>query len=186
MKALLFFAALLLASSPVAATPSAGSAGSADLALSLSMIVAGDGPQAFKMSVLIRALDLTRGGVEIKRLQRRFGLGEVHSFLSVSDYVVADALDILQLKQIDFPDEPSPPPQDTRRLIEALYRAGAAPGGYDPRVMLDTLVSPPIHAEIARDVDAKFGLVAERNYYLVLIGLMGDLRAAAAAAGRAR
>ena len=51
-----------------------------------------------------------------------------------------------------------------------------ADGKYDVEVMLDKLVSHPIHVQVMDDIDKKFGAKADGNYHAVLTQAMLDLK----------
>jgi hypothetical protein len=44
--------------------------------------------------------------------------------------------------------------------------------------MLDHAVSHPIHLQVMKDIDAKYGLPADANYHVILAQAMHDLAAA--------
>jgi hypothetical protein len=179
VKALCIAALLLLTAAPVAAAP--------NLALSLSMDMAGGGPGGFTTNRLINVLFGDRHVAELGRLQRRFGFAHVASFIHVSDFVVPNAMAIVQSKGMTLPDDPSPSPRDTTALAGALYRAGLdASGSFRAQTMLDALLSAPVRVAVVRDVEAKFGRAARENYFTVLTRVMDDLGARQAGAERTR
>jgi hypothetical protein len=49
-------------------------------------------------------------------------------------------------------------------------------GGFNVEYMLDTLVSHPIHVQIMKDIDAKYGEKADADYHIILTKVMGDLK----------
>jgi hypothetical protein len=153
-------------------------AGAPDLPLTLSMIVAGGGPAHFKSTALVGTLAGPNTKAEVAKLGKQFGAKNLQSFLTVFDFVVADSLKIVSAKKIPLPKEPSPNPKDGKALAAALYSAGVANGRYNVEIMLDKLVSHPIHLSVMDDIDAKYGRNADANYHVVLTQAMLDLKAA--------
>jgi hypothetical protein len=153
--------------------------GQPDLALTLSMVMAGGGPKDFSSTKLVGVLAGAQTKAEVAKLQKQFGGDNVTSFLDVFNFVVNDALKIATDKGVKLPSAPSPSPNDGKALAAALYKAGVTTDGkYDVEVMLDKLVSHPIHVQVMNDIDAKFGAKADGNYHAVLTQAMEDLKAA--------
>lgn len=153
-------------------------AGSPELPLTLSMIVAGGGPAHFKSTTLVGTLAGANTDAEVAKLTKQFGATKVQSFLTVFDFVVADSLKIVAAKKIPLPERAQPDPKDGKALSAALYSAGVSDGRYNIEVMLDKLVSHPIHVQVMDDIDAKYGRDADANYHIVLTQAMLDLKAA--------
>lgn len=152
--------------------------GAPELPLTLSMIVAGGGPAHFKAQTLVGTLAGAKANAEVAKLTKQFGSKNVDSFLTVFDFVVADSLKIVTAKKIALPKTPSPDPHDGKALSAALYTAGVADGRYNVEIMLDKLVSHPIHVQVMDDIDAKYGRNADANYHVVLTQAVLDLKAA--------
>jgi hypothetical protein len=180
-------AALALAAPPAAVQAASDKArfsqagvytGAPDLALTLSMIVAGGGPAHFKTTTLVGTLAGAQAKAEVAKLTKQFGAKKLQSFLTVFDFVVADSLKIVTAKKIPLPKQPNPNPKDGKALSAALYTAGVAGGGYNVEVMLDKLVSHPIHVQVMDDIDAKYGRLADANYHVILTQAVLDLKAA--------
>jgi hypothetical protein len=152
--------------------------GPPDLRLTLSMIVAGGGPAHFQSTALVGVLAGASTKAEVAKLTKQFGAKNVQSFLTVFDFVVADSLKIVTAKKIALPSQPKPDPKDGKALSAALYNAGVAAGRYNVEIMLDKLVSHPIHVQVMDDIDAKYGRNADANYHIVLTQAMLDLKAA--------
>lgn len=153
-------------------------AGAPDLPLTLSTIVAGGGPAHFKSTTLVGVLAGAQTKAEVAKLTKQFGEKKLTSFLTVFDFVVADSLKIVTEKKIPLPKQPQPDPKDGKALAAALYTAGVADGRYNVEIMLDKLVSHPIHVQVMNDIDAKYGRDADANYHIVLTQAMLDLKAA--------
>lgn len=153
-------------------------AGAPNLPLTLSMIVAGGGPTAFKSTTLVGTLAGANTKAEVAKLTKQFGAKNVQSFLTVYDFVVADSLKIVTAKKIALPAAPSPDPKDGKALSAALYTAGVSGGRYNVEIMLDHLVSHPIHVQVMDDIDAKYSSAADANYHIILTQAVLDLKAA--------
>jgi hypothetical protein len=152
--------------------------GSPDLPLTLSMIVAGGGPAHFTSTALVGTLAGSSTKAEVAKLTKQFGATKLQSFLTVFDFVVADSLKIVTAKKIPLPKQPQPDPKDGKALAAALYSAGVEDGRYNVEIMLDKLVSHPIHVQVMDDIDAKYGRNADANYHVILTQAMLDLKAA--------
>jgi len=152
--------------------------GAPDLPLTLSMIVAGGGPAHFKSTTLVGALAGAKTKAEVGKLNKQFGAIKVASFLTVFDFVVSDSLKIVTAKKVTLPKQPKPDPKNGKALAAALYGAGVVDGRYNVEIMLDKLVSHPIHVQVMDDIDAKYGRNADANYHVVLTQAMLDLKAA--------
>jgi hypothetical protein len=151
--------------------------GAPDLPLTLSVILAGGGPGDFKSTTLVGALAGANAKAEVAKLTKLFGQENVKSFLTVFEFVVADSLKIVTAKNLPLPDEPKPDPTDGKALATALYGGGVTNGRYNAEIMLDRLVSHPIHVQVMDDIDAKYGRSADANYHVVLTQAMLDLKA---------
>lgn len=152
--------------------------GSPDLPLTVSMVVGGGGPAHFDSTALITTLAGANTKAEVAKLNQQFGSDKVQSFLTVFNFVVDDSLKIAKEKNIALPAQPQPSPSDGRALSAALYNAGVADGRYNVEIMLDKLVSHPIHVQVMDDIDAKYGRPADANYHVVLTQAMTDLKTA--------
>lgn len=152
--------------------------GAPDLPLTLSMIVAGGGPAHFTSTALVGTLAGSSTKAEVAKLTKQFGAKKLQSFLTVFDFVVADSLKIVTAKKVPLPKEPLPDPKDGKALAAALYSAGVEDGRYNVEIMLDKLVSHPIHVQVMDDIDAKYGRNADANYHVILTQAMLDLKAA--------
>lgn len=115
---------------------------------------------------------------EVAKLDKQFGPKRVQSFLTVFDFVVSDSLRLVTEKKVALPKTPSPNPKDGKALSAALYTAGVADGRYNVEIMLDHLVSHPIHVHVMDDIDAKYGRNADAYYHVILTQAVLDLKAA--------
>lgn len=155
--------------------------GAPNLPLTLSVVVAGGGPQKFKAATLVGTLAGSLTDAEVKSLTAKFGAAGVGSFLDTFDFVIADALRLVEQNHIALPATPAPAPTDGKALSAALYTAGVtSEGRFDVEYMLDHLTSHPLHVQIMNDIDAdsKLGPKADANYHVVLRQAMLDLKSA--------
>ncbi|MBV8150687.1 MAG: hypothetical protein JO101_08270 [Candidatus Eremiobacteraeota bacterium] len=150
--------------------------GAPDLPLTVSMVVAGGGPTKFKTATLVGVLAGSAAKAEVAKLTKAYGAAGVKQYLQVFDFVVADSLKLATKAGVKLPS-PSPDPTDGKALATALYQAGVDPKlGYNVEYMLDHLVSHPIHVQVMKDIDAKFGLKADATYHVVTLVVMNDLK----------
>ncbi len=148
------------------------------LPVTLSMVEAGGGPADFSTVTLLKDLTGPLYGAEVKKLTAQYGQDKVGNFLKVFDFVVADSLKIVTEKHVALPKTPSPDPSNGKALAAALWSAGQIPGGFNVEVMLDRAVSHPIHVQVMKDIDAKYGIAADADYHAILTSAMHDLASA--------
>jgi hypothetical protein len=115
---------------------------------------------------------------EVAKLTTQYGKQQVGQFLTTFNFVVNDSLRIVTMKGVALPSHPNPDPTDGRALAAALWSAGQTGGGYNVEVMLDRAVSHPIHVQVMKDIDAKYGLGVDAQYHAILTTAMMDLAAA--------
>jgi hypothetical protein len=152
--------------------------GAPALAVTLSMIEAGGGPSSFSTVTLLKTLTGPLFNAEVGKLTKQYGKDQVGQFLKTFDFVVSDSLRIVTEKKIALPSQPDPDPKDGRALAAALWSAGQTGEGFNVEVMLDRAVSHPIHLQVMKDIDAKYGLAADAQYHAILTTAMKDLAAA--------
>ncbi|MFZ0031297.1 MAG: hypothetical protein WAK84_05440 [Candidatus Cybelea sp.] len=152
--------------------------GAPSLALTLSMVEAGGGPSSFNTVTLLKTLTGPQFDAEVAKLTNQYGKEQVAQFLKTFDFVVNDSLKIVTAKKIALPSQPDPNPKDGAALAGALWAAGQSGQGFNVEVMLDRLVSHPIHVKVMSDIDAKYGLAADAQYHAILTTAMKDLAAA--------
>lgn len=152
--------------------------GQPNLPLTLSLIAAGGGPGNFKTTELVSVLAGDKTQAELASLTQKFGAANVNSFVDVFDFVIADALKIVTAAKVALPSAPSPAPSDGKALATALYNAGIdkSAGSFNVEYLLDGLVTHPVHVQVMKDIDAKFGERADANYHVVLYQAMTDLK----------
>ena len=148
------------------------------LQVTLSMIVAGGGPNDFHTATLLKTLAGSHFDAEVAKLTKQYGKDQVGQFLKTFDFVVSDSLKIVKEKNVALPSKPSPDPSNGEALAGALWAAGQTGEGYNVEVMLDRAVSHPIHFRVMSDIDAKYGLAADAQYHAILTTAMKDLAAA--------
>lgn len=152
--------------------------GAPALAVTLSMVEAGGGPSDFSTATLLKTLTGSLFDAEVGKLTKQYGKDQVAQFLKTFDFVVVDSLKIVQEKNVQLPSEPNPNPKDGKALATALWNAGQSGEGFNVEVMLDRAVSHPIHVQVMKDIDAKYGLAADAQYHAILTTAMKDLAAA--------
>ena len=152
--------------------------GAPALAVTLSMVEAGGGPNNFSTVTLLKTLTGPLFDPEVAKLTKQYGKAQVAQFLKTFDFVVADSLKIVGEKKIALPSQPNPNPKDGKALATALWQAGQSGEGFNVEVMLDRAVSHPIHVQVMKDIDAKYGLAADAQYHAILTTAMKDLAAA--------
>lgn len=157
-------------------------AGTPDLPLTLSVVVAGGGPTSFDSAKLVGVLAGSLTAAEVQSLTDKFGKDNVGSFLATFNFVINDSLKIVTAAKVPLPTTPVPSPTDGKALSAALYKDGVAPdGNFDVEYMLDALVTHPVHVQVMKDIDANTALGGEKadaNYHVVLTQAMKDLKSA--------
>jgi len=148
------------------------------LPVTLSLVIAGGGPQHFDSVTLLKVLAGKNFNAEVGKLTKQYGKTKVGNFLTVFNFVIADSLKIVTAKGIKLPAKPSPDPKNGKALAAALWNAGVIPGGWSVEVMLDRAVSHPIHLQVMKDIDAKYRIARDADYHAILTTAMHDLKAA--------
>ncbi len=152
--------------------------GKPDLPLTLSVVLAGDGPKEFKTVKLVHALAGDKTAGEVASLTKKYGAANVAQFLKTFDFVINDSLAIVTKAKIALPSDPEPDPKDGKALAAALYKAGTdSKGKFTVEYMLDHLVSHPVHVQVMKDIDKKYGVKADATYHVALTQVMSDLKA---------
>ncbi|MFN2448330.1 MAG: hypothetical protein ABR508_00865 [Candidatus Baltobacteraceae bacterium] len=151
--------------------------GAPALPVALSMVVAGGGPTHFSTVTLVKDLTGSKFNAEMGKLGKQYGATKVGNFVKVFNFVVADTLKIVTAKKIALPKTPSPDPHNGQALAAALWGAGQTGHGFNVEVMLDRAVSHGIHAQVMKDIDAKYGVASDADYHAVLTTAMHDLAA---------
>jgi len=145
------------------------------LQVTLSMIEAGGGPSNFKTVSLLKTLTGDKFDAEVGKLTKQYGKQKVGNFLNVFDFVVSDSLRIVGEKHVALPKSPDPDPHNGPALARALWEAGQTGSAFNVEVMLDRAVSHPIHDQVMKDIDAKYGIAADADYHAILNTAMHDL-----------
>lgn len=147
------------------------------LQVTLSMVMAGGGPSNFKTVTLLKTLTGDKFNAEVGKLTKQYGQQKVGNFLNVFQFIVSDTLKIVNQKHIALPKTPDPDPHNGPALAQALWGAGQTGTGFNVEVMLDRAVSHPIHDQVMKDIDAKFGVAQDADYHAILNTAMHDLAA---------
>lgn len=145
------------------------------LQVTLSMVEAGGGPSDFKTVTLVKTLTGDKFNAEVGKLTNQYGKQKVGNFLNIFEFIVSDTLKIVKQKGIALPSTPSPDPHNGPALAAALWGAGQTGSGFNVEVMLDRAVSHPIHDQVMKDIDAKYGIAADADYHAILNTAMHDL-----------
>lgn len=147
------------------------------LPVTLSLIMAGGGPKNFNSVTLVKTLTGSKFNAEVTKLTKQYGKTKVGNFLRVFNFVISDSLRIVTAKHIALPSTPSPDPKNAKALAAALWGAGKLPNGtFNVEVMLDRAVSHPIHLQVMKDIDAKYGIGADADYHVILTTAVTDLK----------
>jgi hypothetical protein len=149
--------------------------GAPALPVTLSMVIAGGGPANFQTLTLVKVLAGDKTDAEVASLKKQFGDTKVTNFVKIFPFVVSDSLKIAKEKGVKLPSSPSPNPKDGEALAGALWAAGQTGHSFNVEVLLDRAVSHPIHEQVMKDIDAKYGLAADADYHAVLNQAMHDL-----------
>ena len=145
------------------------------LQVTLSMIEAGGGPSNFSTVTLLKTLTGPKFDAELDKLTKQYGKAKIGNFVTIFQFIVSDSLRIVTEKHVALPKTPSPDPKDGKALAAALWGAGQTGSGFNVEVMLDRAVSHPIHVQVMKDIDAKFGIGADADYHAILNTAMHDL-----------
>ena len=147
------------------------------LPVTLSMVIAGGGPSHFETLTLVKTLAGDKTSAEVAALKKKFGDQKVTNFVTIFPFVVSDSLKIAKAKGVALPAKPNPDPSNGEALAGALWAAGQTGHGFNVEVMLDRAVSHPIHEQVMKDIDAKYGIAQDADYHAVLNQAMHDLAA---------
>jgi hypothetical protein len=147
------------------------------LQVTLSMVMAGGGPSDFKTVSLLKTLTGDKFNAEVGKLTKQYGKDQVGNFINIFQFVVADTLKIVTAKHIALPKSPDPDPHNGAALAQALWSAGQTGSGFNVEVMLDRAVSHPIHLQVMKDIDTKYGIAQDAQYHAILNTAMHDLAA---------
>lgn len=146
-----------------------------DLPLTLSMILAGGGPEHFATVPLVTVLAGAKTSAEIAVLKKKFGDQAVAAFVTILPFAVDDSLRIVKQRGIALPSAPHPNPQNGEALAGALWAAGQTGHSFNVEVMFDRTLSHDIHIQVMRDIDAKYGIAQDADLHAVLNQAMHDL-----------
>jgi hypothetical protein len=151
--------------------------GEPQLPLTLSMILAGAGPEHFDTITLVKVLAGSTTDAEVAALKKKFGDHAVTAFVTILPFAVEDSLKIVKEKGIPLPSSPDPNPQNGEALAGALWAAGQTGHSFNVEVMFDRTLSHGIHIQVMKDIDAKYGIAQDADLHVVLNQAMLDLAA---------
>ena len=144
----------------------------------LALVVAGGGPKNFSTATLFGVLADGKAAAEKAKLVKQFGAAGFAQYVKTFDFVIADSLAIVTKAKVKLPAAPSPDPKDGKALAAALYADGVDPKvGFNVEYMLDHLVTHPVHVQVMKDIDAKYGVAADTAYHAVTLVIFKDLKA---------
>lgn len=146
----------------------------------LALIVAGGGPSNFSTVKLFGVLAGPVAAPEAAKLQKQYGKAAFAQYIKTFNFVVNDSLKIVTAAKVKLPPSPSPDPKNGKALAAALYKDGIDPklGAYNVEYMLDHLVTHPVHVQVMKDIDAKYGAAQDGAYHAVTLQIFKDLKAA--------
>jgi len=145
----------------------------------LSLVMAGGGPTKYSTVTLFGVLAGSKASAEEAALTQKYGAEKFGQFVKTFDFVINDSLKIVTAAKVKLPAKPSPDPKDGKALSLALYNDGvdATSGNFNVEYMLDHLVTHPVHVQVMKDIDAKYGEQADADYHIILTQVMHDLAA---------
>ncbi|MDP9017025.1 MAG: hypothetical protein M3N19_01725 [Candidatus Eremiobacteraeota bacterium] len=150
--------------------------GAPALGATLAVVMAGGGPKDFKTTTLLQVLAGDAFKPEVAKLTKTYGAAAVGQFIKSFDFVIADSLHYVTVKHIALPSAPAVDPKNGEALAGALWGASSIGGGkHNVEVGLDHLVSHPLHLQVMKDLDAKYGVAADASYHVILTTAMSDL-----------
>lgn len=143
----------------------------------LALVMAGGGPSDFSTVTAFGVLADGKAAAEKAKLTKQFGAAGFAQYVKTFDFVVADSLKIVTAKGVKLPTAPSPDPKNGKALAAALYMDGVDPkSGFNVEYMLDHLVTHPVHVQVMKDIDAKYGAKADADYHVVTLQIFKDLK----------
>ena len=143
----------------------------------LALIVAGGGPSNFSTATLFGVLADGKATAEKAKLVKQYGMPGFTQYVKTFDFVIADSLKIVTAAKVKLPKSPSPNPKDGKALAAALYTDGVDKSGtFSVEYMLDHLVTHPVHVQVMKDIDAKYGVKNDAAYHAVTLTIFQDLK----------
>jgi hypothetical protein len=138
--------------------------GKPDLPAAVSLVVAGGPVGHFSIAAALTSMaGAATTKAEIAKLTKQFGAANVTSFVTVQNYAVDDAVKHATAAGVKFPA----PSLKGAALAKHVTMIGLQDGTYYEGVMLDHLVSHPIHEAVMVDIDKTFGTAADANYHRI-------------------
>jgi hypothetical protein len=178
------FAALAAVVGLLAAAPASGArfggtvyGNQPNLQNTLSLVMAGGGPSMFSTVTLFGVLAGDKAKAEEDALTQKYGAAKFGQFVTTFDFVINDSLAIVTKAGVKLPSTPEPDPKDGKALSLALYADGSdsKSKAFNVEYMLDHLVTHPVHVQVMKDIDAKYGQQADADYHIILTQVMHDL-----------
>lgn len=149
----------------------------------LALVLAGGYDGKGKPFSTVTAFGVLAGPVakaEAAKLTKQFTAAGFAQYVKTFDFVIADSLKIVTAAKVPLPKAPAPNPKDGKALSAALYTDGvdAKTGDFNVEYMLDHLVTHPVHVQVMKDIDAKYGAKADADYHVVTLQIFKDLKSA--------
>jgi hypothetical protein len=144
----------------------------------LALVVAGGGPAHFSTVTAFGVLADGTAAAEEAKLIKQYGKPGFFQYIKTFNFVINDSLKIVTAAKVKLPAAPAPDPKDGKALAAALYTDGVDKmGKFSVEYMLDHLVTHPVHVQVMKDIDAKYGLPADAAYHAVTLTIFKDLKA---------
>ena len=151
-------------------------AGTPALGVTLAVVVAGGGPKDYSTMTLLKTLAGDKTDAEVAKLSKQYGKPAVGQFVKTFDFIISDALHYVTVQHVKLPSQPAVDPTDGAKLASALWGASSIGGDkHNVEVGLDHLVGHPMHVQIMKDIDAKYGVAADAQYHVILLTALTDL-----------
>ncbi len=139
--------------------------GAPALAVTASLVQAGGGADNYSTATALTSmLGAPTVNAEVAKLNGQYGQMRVSRFLTVFDFAVKDALSIATRAGVTLPDAA----MSGTDLAKTLVTAGEEPNGvFNTELLLDKAVTHKIHEQVMDDIDAKFGVKADKDYHRI-------------------
>ncbi len=152
--------------------------GAPNLAATVAFVVSGGGPSHFSFEKSL----ISMGGpklitAEVGKLSKQYGSKRVKQWITTWNFAVNDTLKQVKRAGIKLP---AAAPLKGHALASALVTTGVTKSGPDAGAywtgyMLDRTISHKIHDQTMKDIDAKYGPVADADYHRITNQAMYDL-----------
>ncbi len=149
------------------------------LGATLAVVIAGGGPKNYSTMTLLKTLAGDKTNAEVAKLSKTYGKAAVGQFVKTFDFIIGDALHYVTVKHISLPSQPAVDPKNGEALAGILWGASSiGDDKHNVEVGLDHLVGHPLHDQIMKDIDGKYGVAADAQYHVILLTALADLASA--------